>query len=311
MARETKVLRILETVCYPFAGLALFLFVCLLCSEIGYSFANASVFWPYFLYLANVIYLLFILHFLAHPLSEKKRKLTYFVNGVVLTLASFIVVMMMTFFLENGTYPQIVIGGITSLYPLDGYLGSFLTLIAGFVIYYLGQRLEKHPREIVYASLRGGMIHKVVASLFRPLYVLIALFFMGAILMIPATFDTSFAHFGGMLGFYLFLALPSVMLGFYEWDYAAIADPAAKQRRLCRLAVAFCLAGLVLSAWYGIASAVDPEFLIQDATALLPVDYMKSLLVGPLLLILTSLAAPLIAFFHFLKRGLPAKGKSD
>jgi hypothetical protein len=306
MIHETKVFKIVETISYFIAAWAMFVLVNGLVSSYASGFKNIAAQWPYFLSLVNGIYLLFALHLSAHPLNEKKRHLTFLVNGAILTLTSFVAIMVIGINENVGVYSSFILDGMSPLYPLDGYLLGFLTLFGGASMYFYEHQWAKKPKTAVFATFEGGKAKKVAASIFRSVFVLIALYFMGAFFVVPATFDPSFEHFSGMLGFYLMMVFPTLMLGFYEWGYKDVQDMGKKQKRLYRFSIVFLLLSLMLTGYFALLSHLDPQFLIQGGTALLPIDFMKNILLGPILLTVSSLSAPLIAFFYYLKGNLKA-----
>lgn len=310
MIHETRVFKIAETICYFVAAWAMFVLVNGLVSSYASGFKNLASQWPYFLSLANSIYLLFALHLSAHPQNEKKRHLTLLVNGAILTLSSFLAILVIGINENIGVYSSFILGGMSPLYPLDGYLIGFLTLFVGTSMYFYEHLWAKRPKAVLFVTFEGGKTKKVVASIFRSVFALIALYFMGALDMAPATFDPSFEHFAGMIGFYLWMLLPSVMLAFYEWGYKDVPDATKKSKRLYWLSIVFLLSSLTLTGYYALAAHLDPQFLIQGGTALLPIDFMKSILLGPILLTVSSLSAPLVAFFYYLRHGTKDGEKS-
>lgn len=303
---EKKGLKILASVYYFIAALAFYLFMSLAISLVSSTFKGILRMWPYLLYLADAVYLLFVLHLAAHPLDEKKRIRTYEVNGTLILFFAFVVILVSAIYYQKGVYSAWVMGGISPLYPLDSFIGSFLLVIIGSLLYVYGHRLRKKPRSIDYVSFEGGKGLKVASFIFRSIFALVALFFAGSLLLMPFSFDTSFAHFGALFGFYLLMAYPSVLLGYYEWGYLD-HDPLIMKIRLFRSAPIFAVIGLALALYYWLDEWLDPYFLISSGQALLPADFMYSTKIGPYLLLIVSIASPLVAFGHFLKRMSPKK----
>lgn len=307
---EKKALKIIETVYYFLAALVTFLFVNLLTSEASSKFQNLRKTLPFLLFLALAVYLLFILHFFAHPVNEEKRIRSASVNGAILVCLSFLVILLITIFKLNGTYTSLVEGGLTPLFPLDAYLGSFLLLFAGTFIYYSAQRLKKHPRPIVYNPHEWkGKGQKVLTSISRPLFALVALYFMGAFLLSPFLINWGSGHTFGLIAFMALMGLPSAMMGVYEWNYLD-KEPLPQRQRLYKNSVIMTLLSLVLALTYWLVQALDPLFLIEGAASLLPLDFLLSIKLGPYLLILLCLASSLTAFLHYLNRNVPNKPKT-
>jgi hypothetical protein len=308
--REKTALKILETLLYPLAALAAFLLVNVLASEVAYQFQNLCKTLPFLLFLVNVLYFLFVFHLFVHPLSAEKRIQTAEVNGAILVASSFLVILLITIFKMNGTYSALLLGGITPLFPLDAYLGSFLLLIAGSLLYYAGVRLKKHPRPYPYNvhewKKKGA---KVATSIFRPFFVLVALYFFGALLLSPFLMSFSSAHAAGLIFFDFLMGLPSAMVALYEWNYLD-KEPLPQRQRLYKNSVIMTLLSLILALAYWLFQALDPLFLIEGAASLLPIDFLLSIKLAPYLLILLSLASSLIAFLHYLDRNVPKKPKN-
>jgi len=308
--KEKIALKILETVYYPLAAIACFLFVNLLSSEIVYRFENLGKNFPFLLFLANAVYFLFAFHLFIHPLNAKKRILTAQVNGVVLVASSFLVILSVTIFRMNGSYSSLLLGGITPLFPLDAYVGSFLLLLVGTGLYYTGEWLRKHPRpypDNVHEWKGKGA--KIATSVFRSIFVLVALYFFGALLVSPFLMSFSSSHVAGLVSFDLLMGLPSAMVALYEWNYLD-KEPLPQRQRLYKNSVITTLLSLILALAYWLFQALDPFFLIDGAASLLPLDFLLSVKVAPYLLILLSLASSLIAFLHYLDRNVPKKPKN-
>src|SRR5574344_920187 len=303
-----KFLKIIESVYFFLAALAMYYWVNIVMDEVGRKFQYLGKTLPFLLFLSGAILLLFALHLLAHPLNAKKMALTAEGNGLALVLLSFTTILLITIFILNGAYSSFVSGFLTSAYPLDAYIGSFLLLAAGTLLYAFGVHLKKHPLKDYPYSVHEWTKHgKLLTSISRPLFVLVALYFMGALLLSPFSFANAIPHLGGMIGFYLLMLLPTVMLVIYEWDYLD-KEPLPKRQRLYKNSVIMTLSSLILALWFWIAQAVDPQFLIEGATALLPIDFMGDVKVGPYLLLLLCLSSSLIAFLHYLNRNVPKKG---
>jgi hypothetical protein len=304
-----KFLKIIESAYFFVAALAMYCWVNLMVDEVGRKFQGIVKILPLLLFLSGVVLLLFALHLLIHPLNAKKMVTTALGNGLALALLSFAVILWITIDLLNGTYSSFLSGYGFVAYPLDAYLGSFLLLASGSLLYLLGLRIKKHPLKDYPFSVHEWTHHgKIWTSVSRPFFVLVALYFIGAFLVAPFSFTNAIPHLGGMIGFYLLMILPSVMLVIYEWDYLD-KEPLPKRQRLYKNSVIMTLSSLILALWFWIAQATDPQFLIEGATAFLPIDFMGNVKLAPYLLLLLSLASSLIAFMHYLNRNVPKTPK--
>lgn len=298
---EFKKGKIIEIPCFIFASIAMFLLIGLLDSLISNSLHDILKMWPYVIYLFDVVYLLFIIHSSIYPKSKESRVKVLKINGGILTFLSFAVICGEAIYVYKGIYPSFVIGGITSLFPLDSFIGSFLTLSSGYMLYFYGGWLAKHYRE--YPYLQRENKKKAIgffSSLYRGIFVLIALYFFGAFIEIPVTFDAYSGHVGSLFGFYLFLLVPSLMLLFYEWFYRDVSEKNAKERNGTALSIASLSVSVVLSVYLIVDFIYDPYFLIEGAAGLLPIDFMHSLILGPTLLILSTVAISLVSMIRFI-----------
>jgi hypothetical protein len=306
---EKTVGKIVESAFYFLAAIAEFLLVKFFLAELLSRFAD---FWetiPYFLYLSLVVYLLFILHLIVHPLGEKKRMATAKINGAILCILSFVAILYFAILFRGYAFPFLAEGGITPLYPLDGFMGSFFLLFAGTGIYLFGRQIEKHPRKYPYNVHEWTKHGKIWTSIFRPLFVLVALYFLGAGLSLNFLSSWSSNHLFGMIGFYLLMILPSAMIALYEWNYLD-KEPLPQRQRLYRNSVIMTLISLLLALWYWLAQALDPLFLMEDGASVLIIDGLANIKLGPYLLLLFTLLSSLISFFHYLDRNGPKKPKN-
>ncbi|MFA6620705.1 MAG: hypothetical protein WCS90_06220 [Bacilli bacterium] len=307
---EKKALKIIETAYYFLASFACFLFLNLFTSEISANFQNLRKSLPFLLFLALAVFLLFIIHLYAHPVNEDKRRKTATANGAILVALSFLVILLITIDKLDGTYSSLLEGGFTPLFPLDAYVGSFLLLIAGSLLYYSGERLKKHPRPIVYNSHEWkGRGSKVLTSISRSFFAVIALYFMGALLVSPFFMSFTSEHAFGLVAFDLLMGLPSAMLALYNWNYLD-KEPLPQRQRLYKNSVITTLLALILALTYWLVQAFDPLFLIDGAASLLPLDFLLSVKLAPYLLILITLGASLTAFLHYLDRNVPKKSRN-
>jgi len=307
--KEKTALKIMESLYYFLAAIAFYLLMNLLANAISVSFADFAKSIPFLLFLGESVYLLFILHLLAHPLNQEKREKTAKVNGTILVGLSFGGIVCQAVYYRLGFQPSYVSGGVTPFYPLDGFIGHFILLGIGSLLYLFARNLHRDPRTYEWSVHEWTGHGKVWTSLFRPLFALIALYFMGAVLVSPFRMNFSPSHAGGLIGFLLLMLLPSVMLAVYEWDYLD-KEPLPQRERLYRNSVLLTLAGLILSLWYWLAQALDPRFLVEGMIALLPFDFLFGVKIAPYLLIVSCLLSSLIAFLHYLNRNLPKKPKN-
>jgi hypothetical protein len=310
--RAHLIWKIIETIYYPLAALAVFTFVSMMASDYGYGFANFWRLVPYLLYLILAVYFLFFLHLLMHSHTAVWRRRCFIINGAVIVALSFASIFLFSIYISIGALSGLLTDGITALYPLDAFIADFLFMVAGFGCYLYGMRLKSHPELDfqTYPAHEGGKTSHVFAAIFRPLFCLIALYFFGAFIVGMLTFDTSLTHFWAIFGFDLFLLAPSAYLAIYEWGYIDLS-PEKKLLSLPKYALISAVIGVFFTVYYFVANALDPFFLIASGTALFPIDFMTSLIIGPWLLVIVSLVAPSVAFAHYAFRRAGSQGKTS
>ena len=308
--KEKNGLKIAESILYFFAALATFYFANLALGVVLYRFQDFFYSAPLLFFLANGIYFFFVLHLFTHPVNEVKRIQTATVNGTLLVLFAFLDILLITIFRLNGTYSSLLIGGLAPLFPLEAYLGSFLILILGTALYFYGAHLKKHPHPYVYNPHEWkNKKQKVLTSIARPLFALIALYYLGAVLVSPWLMSFSSEHAFGLISFILLMLLPSAMVGVYNWNYLD-KEPLPQRQRLYKNSLILTSFALLLALLYWFSQALDPLFLIDGMAYALPVDLFTRIKWSPYLLILTSLSASLISFLHYLNRNVPKKGEN-
>jgi hypothetical protein len=307
--KEKTALKICESALYFLAALVFYLLVNLWASATSVPFGDFARALPFGLFLADSVYFLFALHLLTHPLNETKRIKTAEVNGALLLILSFVGILSQAVYYRLGYQPSWISGGITPFYPLDGFIGHFALLILGSGLYLFSRYLRKHHRNYEWSVHEWQGHEKIWTSIFRPFFALIALYFMGSLLLAPFRINAFAEHAGSLVGFFLLMLLPSVMLAFYEWDYLD-KEPLPQRQRLYRNSVILTLAGLILALWYWLAQALDPRFLSESLIALFPWDFMLQVKIAPYLLLLSCLGSSLIAFLHYLNRSVLKKPKN-
>ena len=299
--KKTTFWHLVEAVAFLWAALAFFMLFHVLIESLGTELSSSWKYLPFYLVQIFAIYGLFIIHLYLRPVSYERQRLTLLVNGAVMTLLSFLSVLLIAVYVGTGILPSFFVGGVSLAYPLDAFLLSFVYLVAGFLTYWAGRHLKPSDDSAAYRSASGGTAKKIFASIFRPLFVLVALYFAGSLLTIFSTFDYSFSHFAGMASFYLLSALPTVGLGLYEWGYVG-APEAKKNRRLFVYSVSMVGAALLLTFFFFVAEKLDPGFLSESAQGILPADYLKQIAFGPIILFAAVYFGPFVAFFHHLLR---------
>jgi hypothetical protein len=289
------ILKITESLLYVVAALAFFYCFYVFAADLQ-DFSHLFKMLPFYIAFLLPIHLLIALHLLLYPTNFKRLKLTYIANGAVIGFFAFVSLLMSVIYLGTGTYSAGTNGYVTPLFPWDVVLLDFFYLaIAAFLIT-KGCKLAETNSDLFFFPYSHSKTRKILGSIFRPLYVLISLYFSGAFL-----FSLGIANYGGGEGWAMASAeLLMVFLGaqsaFYEWGYKD-RKSLQKSKKMSLIALNV---SLVLVLYFVISLIVAPDFLIEEATNLFPVDFMGSYKIAPYLLVVPSLVAPLTAFLFTL-----------
>jgi len=137
---------------------------------------------------------------------------------------------------------------------------------------------------------------KVLLSIFRPVYVLLSLFLLGAFLWGLGMANYGSDYQGYLLVVYLLMLLPAAFLGFYEFYYRERrAELSAKKKKIISLLALGVSAFLTIL--FFIFLELHPDLLIADMTAYFPLDFQGSMGLAPFLLTLPSLTVSAISLF--------------
>lgn len=304
--RKVTIFRLIELLAFLLSAFLVVRAFPVFCEDYGSNFATLGKYFPFYLEAIISIYFLITVHLALTPKNFKRQKLTLMVNGGLITCLSFVVILLIAIFVSNGTYAGMVYGYPTSLYPLDAFIIAFLYLIFGFLLFLLG---KKYLAEGVLGSYRkdGKVWVRVILSILYPLSILFLLFYCGDLLSFFRTFDYSFSHFGASLSVYFMMLVPLIGLALYEYLYVFEEDEEKKKRKGLILSRVFAPLGVAVSVYYLVAYAVDPDFVVLSLVALFPLDFMISMNVGPLTLLLLN-AVPPIVFLCYTHKEIFVKG---
>lgn len=294
-------MRLIESILYVFASLAFFygFYMFLACVK-SFTSIQFGFLFPPLLSLALPMYALFIYHLGMYPISFKKAKLTYRVNGYVFAALSLLSLIMISAYLANGTYHGIVQGGQTPLFPLDFLLLDILGILTGAFFVYESYRLQED--KLLYFPYSHKTVRKVFASIGRPLYVLFSAYSLGAFL-----FGFGMAHYSSptfmlMIPVYALMLFSNVLLGYYEWGYN-VKDPFKENPRKSVLFCWICLGiTLFFSLLWLIFSFVDKAFLIENGAAYFPADFQGSMNLAPFVVAFPPFLASLLALINAYRR---------
>lgn len=297
--RYKTVLKIIEVFLFLIASITFMYFVNFFVVDLGSGFSLAVKFLPFYLSSLMPVYLLIVFHLLINPSSFKRKKLCLLVNGPIICVLSFTIIILVSIYVGNGTYSSFIYGNITRIYPLDSFIVAILELIFGALLITRGISYKEDNGDM-YQLLAKKRYNRVIKSIFRSLYILIVLFFAGNLLMLFNTFDISFKNFGADLSVYILMIVPIIQIIFYIFVFKSKEDGAEKKLLISKLSYVSLGLSSVGAIWFLIAKLVAPNFMSSSLVALFPIDYMSSIAVGPILLIVINFVPPIVAIFHFL-----------
>lgn len=293
-------LLVFEAILFVIASLAVFTCVASLANAIGSTNSQLSRMGPYYLSVAALVYSLFILHLSLFPKNEAKLKLTLKVNGIALSGIALLAAVLILVKVATKEYSSMIAGVLSPLFPLDAFLWDFGLFLLGGFIAYKGFRYKGDPERIFY-PYEHGLVRQILGSFFRGLYLVIALYLTGAAIM-----EVGIANYGSptwwcMIGLWLLMLVPSALLFYHEFFYKKAEGRSALANRKISLII---LSGtLFLTIYFLIALLIKRNFIVEDATALFLLDYMKSWNAVPYVVSLMANLPPLVAFLFTLKKG--------
>jgi nitrate reductase gamma subunit len=292
-------LKSLEILVFLYAAICLFYFVYVAAADFQ-DFSHLGKMMPVYLGLVTPTYLLFILHLVLYPVSYQRLRLTLFVNGVVLAVISILNIFLIIKNVTGSVYSSFLQGGITSLFPLDFFILSFLYAGLGICLAVYGYRLADSPRPYVGAASSLG--EKIAASIGRPLYVLFSLYVTGAFL-----FGFTMANYGSptfmlMMPTYALMLLSPTGLLYYEWFYRESEETNKndKKKRLWSSGIYFGV-GLLAALLYFVFIFISPNYMVDNAQPYFALEFMGSIKGAPVVLMAAPLIAGLICFIRALK----------
>ncbi len=283
---------ILEALLFVICSFVLFTLVSSVGNAIGSTDSPIKRMLPYYLSSFSAIYLLFVSHLVLFPRDEKKLILTLKVNGVILAVLSFFSALLFIVYVANKTYSSFIMGMLTSLFPLDYFLLDLLILGVGIAFAYRGFRFPKGER--VYFPYEHGLTRKIFASIFRSLYVLFALYFFGAFLMSIAIANYGSPTWWCMLALWLLMGIPAGVLFYHDFFYKTAVKKTPEQS--LKISFYVLIGSAVFVFYFLIALLVKKNFIVEDATALFTIDFMKSWNLVPFAVSFSVILPPAIAY---------------
>lgn len=302
---------ILEVVLSCLAGLAFFMGISFLASDLGSNLAFMVKFLPYYLASFLPTHIVFAYHCYVYPRSEKLQRISGMTNGAIIATLGFLTTLLSAVYVMNGTYSSILLREPTALFPLDCILGGIVFAFLGGLLFFLAIK-KKLPYVPDVKEAKNNLATKIAKGISYPLFVLFAFNYIGAFLTVPVTFDYSWSTWFTMIPVYLLLCYPFVMMCLYYFGYKLAKPEKKKSNQLIISAICLGL-GIFLSMYLLITEHFHPDFVASIAVAYFPIDGVASIVLGPISLIVLSVLPPFLSLLgtFFPGRSHPKKAKSE
>ncbi len=245
------------------------------------------------------IYWLFVLHIALYQNDVAKLKKTLKVNGIIFASIALVGIIYTSvllgvgvFFWGNRNFSLIFPGELYIIYALTALFGAYM------IKWSLKNNIEIGTHKNI-----GSPKLKVLASIFRPFYVLTSMYFFGGFLfsLLGGNFNASSAPY---FIIYVIMVFNPLVLLYYEFilrnDNEISFVPSKKQNIV--IASAYLTLVIVL---YGVAYsllAYNPSYIIENFQMLLPLDFMGSLTLFLYLITLPGLGYSIYFFIRALKQ---------
>jgi hypothetical protein len=290
-----------ETVIYILCSLTMINFAFSIFNNLGSTEDVMPRMLPYYLSFLVLIYLLFLVHLILFPKDEKKLILTYKVNGIILAVLALLAAVLVLLNVVKGVYHSFIIGTITPLFPLDSFLLDLVIMGIGIYLAIRGFRYKAYPDQL-YFPYQHGLLRKIFSSFFGGLFLLFSMYLTGAFILAVFTANYGSPTWLCMLVLWLQIGVPGGLFIYHDWFYKKPAEIEAEKRQ--RLALIVFASSLILTGLLVVCLIVQPNFIVEDATGLFALDYMKSWNLIPFL---SSLVADIPSLAYFLAAALEVK----
>lgn len=301
MKNKTRYLALtVEAIVYLLASLSMFALVASVGNVIGSTISALPRMAPYYLSVTVLIYLLFILHFLLFPKNERLFRLSLKVNGIVLAALSFIAALLILIKVISKEYQSFLIAAPSSLFPLDYFLLDLVLTATGVFFVLKGFRYQAKPDRL-YFPYEHGVVRRVFATIFRGLFVLLSLYLSGSFIMVIGIANYGSSTWWCMLSLWFLLGVPAGYLFYHDFFFKNGKEKSLEQKKMIAL---FTLGGaLFLDAFFLLALLLNRNFIVEDATALFVLDFMKSVNATPYFVSLMAILPPFITYLSLLIEG--------
>lgn len=298
MKRTTNIcLKILEILLYIFASILFFKGFSFLASDLD-GFANQWRIFPIEIAYFLPIYWLFILHLAVYPVSEKKFLRTLFVNGIILASIGLIGIIITSVYLGIGEY-FFSDRNFSLIFPIELYVIYILSIAIGAYLIYVkvsGFRRDTYHYE-------GNKTHKVFASIFRPFYTLLSMYFFGG-LLVSLIGGNFYESSGTYFIVYVLIIFNSLSLLYYELVMRNKGEFSFNFSKKTKLIIASSYLGVSIVLFTVLFSllAYNPNFVAQNFQMLLPLDFMGSLTLFLYLISLPTLGYAIYFFIQAIRK---------
>jgi hypothetical protein len=286
---KKSLLKYEETLLFIFASIAFFYGAYILASDFQ-DFSHLYKVAPAILAFWLPTYVLIVLHLIIHPLSFEKLRQTYKINGIIMGLIGAAGVLWVAILVFIDVYHGFFQGFITPIFPFDIFLIYIAVFFIGAFFAHHGFKIKKKSDQ-VFAKPESGLVKKILQSLFRPLYLFFALYNFGAFLL-----GFGFANYGGPTFGYMipFYALMFLEGGLFLLDELVIRSSGyealeKKTRKIIAWSVFGFISVLVLLSF--LFFLIEPDYLVENAIAYYPLDFMGSYDIAPFITIIPPLLA--------------------
>ena len=291
-------LKITEVILYVFASILFFKGFAFFAADID-GFPNQ--WWVICIEIAYFlpIYWLFVLHLSLYQNDQNKFKKTLRVNGIIFASIALVGIIYTSvllgvnvFFWGNRNFSLIFPGELYLIYGLTGVFGAYIIKASFQNEFKLGEH-----KYIGSPKLKG------LASVFRPFYVLLSMYFFGGFIvsLLGGNFNASSAPY---FIIYVIMVFNALVLLYYEFIVHNEGEISWNPSKRQNIVIASIYLTLVII-FYGTAYSLliyNPSYIIENFQMLLPLDFMGSLTLFLYLITLPGLGYSIYFFIRALKQ---------
>ncbi len=287
--------------------------------DVNSAFGLLGSYYPYYLWNAINVYLIYVLYLILFPHSYEGKKKTYLYNGLILAGLGFLLTLLIVIKWISGDYPRAIMRSATFLYPFDCALWGVIIAAFGALLFFYGKKYyQEEPAENFFPKAPYPFLLRGFFHFFRGFYLLVALFFFGDVFFYFLSLDWSCSHVSGEIVLLLLISLPVLGVGAYFFGFKDQKDPLIAKKVQFFASIGLLGLSIVSLVWLLINEAVDPNFLTEISTPLFPFDHMKMSAppLGPILCLAWGFVGSLAGLCHwlidrFLLKKVPAEAPKE